>query len=148
MTLATCAISYHHMACALQSSIHMSLMNTCLSLLPQLGFKSTFPQEEKTTTVPRVTKALEYTFHYTKLGVYHGCVVVVGFPLAVLWAIIAAGFSFLFTWFILPAMNLVSVASKMLLPLLRLPMQLFSEVFAPCIEVCVRSCVQVLVAHK
>ena len=148
MTLPVLYISYHHMACALQSSIHMSLMNTCFTLLPQLGFKSTFPQEEKTTTVPRVTKALEYTFHYTKLGVYHGCVVVVGFPLAVLWAIIAAVFSFMFTWFILPAMNLVSVASKMLLPLLRLPMQLFSEVFAPCIEVCVRSCVQVLVARK
>ena len=141
-------ISYYHVACALQSNIHLSLMNTFLSLLPQLGFKSTFPQEEKTTTVPRVTKALEYTYHYTKLAVYHGCIVVVGFPLTVLWAIIAAVFSFLFTWFVLPAMNLVSVASKMLLPLLRLPMQLFSEVFAPCIEVCVRSCVQVLLARK
>ena len=140
-----CAI---HVAYALQNSIHLSLMNTSLSLLLQLGFTSTFPQEEKTQTVPRVTKALVSVYHYTKLGVYHGCVVVVGFPLTVMWAIIAAVFSFLFTWLILPAMNLLSVGSRMLLPLLRLPMQLFSEIFAPCLEIGARSCLQVLLARK
>ena len=144
----TLPVLYIYMAYALQNSIHLSLMNISLSLLLQLGFTSTFPQEEKTQTVPRVTKALECVYHYTKLGVYHGCVAVVGFPLTVLWAIIAAVFSFLFTWFMLPAMNLLSVASKMLLPLLRLPMQLFSEIFAPCLELCTRSCFQALLSRK
>ena len=115
-----------------------------LFLAPQLGFASTFPEEEKTKAVPPIRKALECVYRYTKLGVYHGCVVVVGFPTAVVWAIVAAIFSFIFVWFLLPSMNMLSVAAKMLLPLLRLPMQLFTEIFAPCIEVCVRSCIQVL----
>ena len=113
-------------------------------LAPQLGFANTFPEEEKTKAVPPISKALEAVYHYTKLGVYHACVVVVGFPLATLWAIAAAIFSFFFTWCILPLMNMLSVGAKMLLPLLHLPMQLFTEIFSPCIEVCVRSCIQVL----
>ena len=115
-----------------------------LFLAPQLGFASTFPEEEKTKAVPPIRKALECVYRYTKLGVYHGCVVVVGFPTAVVWAIVAAIFSFFFTWFILPFMNMLSVAAKMILPLLRLPMQLFTEILSPCLEVCVRSAVQVL----
>ena len=94
--------------------------------------------------MPPIGKALKYVYRYTKLGVYNGCVVVVGFPVAFVWAISAAIFSFIFTWLILPCLNMLSVAAKMLLPLLRLPMQLFTEIFSPCLEVCVRSAIQVL----
>ena len=117
---------------------------TVVSFYFQLGFESSFPEEEKTKAVPPISKALECVYRYTKLGVYHGCVVVVGFPVAVLWAIAAAIFSFIFAWLILPCMNMLSVAAKMILPLLRLPMQLFTEILSPCLEVCVRSAVQVL----
>ena len=125
------------------NTIHCMLDTHVLFLAPQLGFASTFPEEEKTKAVPPIRKALENVYHYTKLGVYHGCVVVVGFPAAAIWAIVAAIFSFIFAWLILPFMNMLSVAAKMILPLLRLPMQLFTEILAPCIEVCVRSCIQV-----
>ena len=113
-------------------------------LLPQLGFASTFPQDEETKTVPRITKALERAYQYTKLGVYHGCVMIVGFPATVIWAITAALLSFFLTWFALPFLNIVSVCTARLLPMLRLPMMVFVEVCAPCIEVCVKGCVKII----
>lgn len=108
----------------------------------QLGFEDTFPQEEKTQTLPPFTEALERVYRYTKLGVYHACVIVVGFPCTTFWAVVVGLFAFSLTWFWLPGLNIAAVASRMLLPLLRLPMVLFSEILAPCLEVFVGACSQ------
>lgn len=98
--------------------------------------------------VPLLTEALERVYRYTKLSVYHACVMVAGFPCTTCWTVVAALFAFIFTWFVLPGLSLASVAARMLLPLLRLPMTLFTQVIAPCLEVCIQSLVKAMAQSR
>ena len=132
----SCSPLYYNKPYNEMSGEHYLLVRTLFPsiLLLQLGFASAFPQDEKTQTQPAITEALERVYHYTKFGVYYGCVVVVGFPATAMWAIFAALFSFSFTWFMLPCVNILSVGIKMCLPLLHLPMKILTDVISPFLD--------------
>ena len=63
---------------------------------------------------------------------------VVGFPATAVWAVFIALFVFIFTWFVLPCMNIMSVGAKMVLPLLRLPMTVVTEIIGPILELIIK----------
>lgn len=129
--------------------IYHGVLHVYVHAIIYVCFQSQHDRTEHPTTstsmvpmapVPLLTEALE--------RVYHACVMVAGFPCTTCWTVVAALFAFILTWFVLPGLSLASVAARMLLPLLRLPMTLFTQVIAPCLEVRIQSVVKAMARSR
>lgn len=64
----------------------------------QLDFNRFFEEDKDTKTFPAIYKAVGLVYKYIKLVLYHVLVIVLGIPLAILWAILNGIMIFVYVW--------------------------------------------------
>ena len=98
----------------------------------QLEFDACFHEHKSTQTWPPLYEVSSMLYTYTKLGVYHFLVVLIGFILMFLWAIINGICSFIHVWVWGPALKLFLVVIFALAPLITEPLR---AIFTPLVDV-------------
>ena len=97
-----------------------------------MDFKECFREHESTKTIQPVYKVMGLTYKYTKLVTYHIFVLLLGFILAVVFALINAFVSFVHVWIFGPLAKVVLLWVYAIIPLAVAPLKAF---FTPLVDV-------------
>ena len=108
----------------------------------QLDFKECFHEHESTKTIRQYYTAMDYTYKYVKLFVYHFFVFVFGFILAIVFAIINGIVSFVHVWIYGPSLKVVLLWVYAVAPLATVPLR---AIITPMVDVLARTFRQIRV---
>ena len=98
----------------------------------QLEFDSCFHEHKSTRTIPIVYKINGYIFKYTKLFFYNFLVILFGFFLSFLWAIVLGITSFVLAWIWNPGLKALIIVVSTTLPAVTEPLK---ALFTPLVDV-------------
>ena len=101
----------------------------------QLEFNKCFHEHKSTKTFPELNLCLGLCYKYTKLVIYHIFVILIGVPMAILWAIINGIMVFVLVWLYQPALRLTIMWIYAATPLITVPLQ---AIFTPLVDVSAR----------
>ena len=91
----------------------------------QLDFDKCFYEYDSTKTLPELMAIVGVIYKYVKLVVYHGFVIVVGIPMALMWAILNGFMVFCLVWLYQPLLRIMIMLIYALAPWATVPLQAF-----------------------
>ena len=105
------------------------------TLYIQLEFEDCFREHKSTRLFEPIYKVYSVMYKYIKLVFYHFLVILVGFPLTILWALINAVTAFTYTWLWGPVMKIWLLWIYGVIPLVTAPLR---ALFRPLVDVAAR----------
>ena len=101
----------------------------------QLEFDKCFHEHKSTKTFRQLNVCLGVTYKYTKLVIYHIFVILIGVPMAILWAILNGLMVFILVWLYQPVLRVTVMWIYALTPLFTVPIQ---AILTPLVDVSAR----------
>ena len=105
------------------------------NIIIQLEFDRCFHEHKSTKTFPQLNTCLGITYKYTKLVIYHIFVILIGVPMAILWAILNGIMVFILVWLYQPVLRVTVMWIYAFTPLVTVPIQ---AIFTPLVDVSAR----------
>ena len=114
--------------------INMYIMFIFILIL-QLDFDHCFTEHKSTKTFSQLYKVVGIIYKYTKLAIYHIFVILIGVPMAIVWAIINGITVFVIVWLWGPAIKLTVLLVYAVAPAFTAPLQ---AILAPLADIIAR----------